>query len=81
MVGYLPTGHDGAVNAELTPFLALHFRGARFDDDTGMPVETLGELVAYGELVAEVAHFVFLAQNPERQRVPKGFAGRFRLYS
>lgn len=72
-------GHDGTVNAELAPFLSLHFRGARFDDDQGMPVETLGELMAYRELVAEVARSVFLSQNPERQRVPKGFADRLRL--
>lgn len=65
--------------AELTPFLALHFRGARFDADAGMPVETLGELVAYRELVTEVARLVFLDRNPDRQRVPKRFTDRLSL--
>lgn len=72
-------GHDGAVAPELTPFLALHFRGDRFDADAGMPVETLGELVAYRELVTEVARLVFLERNPDRQRVPKGFTDRLSL--
>lgn len=71
--------HDGAVAPELTPFLALHFRGARFDADAGMPVETLGELVAYRELVTEVARLVFLGRHPDRQRVPKGFTDRLSL--
>lgn len=64
---------------ELTPFLALHFRGPRFDESSGMPVETLGELVAYRDLVAEVARLLFLERHKERQRVPKGFADRLRL--
>lgn len=67
------------MDADLTPFLTLHFRGARFDDEQGMPVEALGELVAYRDLVAEVARSVFLGQHSERRRVPKGFADRFRL--
>jgi hypothetical protein len=67
------------VAPELTPFLALHFRGDRFDADAGMPVETLGELVAYRELVTEVARLVFLDRNPDRQRVPKGFTDRLSL--
>lgn len=71
--------HDGAVTAELNPFLALHFRGARFDAEPGMPVEALGELVAYRELVTEVARLVFLDRNPDRQRVPKGFTDRLSL--
>lgn len=65
--------------AELNHFLALHFRGARFDAGSGMPVEALGELVAYRELVMEVARLVFLEHNPDRQRVPKGFTDRLSL--
>ncbi len=79
MVSGSPARHDGAVAADLMPFLTLHFRGARFDGEHGMPVETLGELVAYRDLVAEVARSVFLDQNRQRQRVPKGFSDRFRL--
>lgn len=67
------------VPAQLNPFLALHFRGARFDAEPGMPVEALGELVAYRELVTEVARLVFLDRNPDRQRVPKGFTERLSL--
>jgi len=64
---------------ELNPFLALHFRGGRFDADPGMPVEALGELVAYRDLVTEVARLVFLIRNPDRQRVPRGFTDRLSL--
>lgn len=67
------------MNSELTPFLALHFRGSRFDTEAGMPVDALGELVAYRELVIEVARSLFLQQNPDRKRVPKGFADRLQL--
>lgn len=71
--------HDGPVATELTPFLELHFRGVRFDAEPGMPIEALTELVAYRELVTEVARLVFLQWNPERQRVPKGFTKRLSL--
>ncbi len=67
------------MNTELTPFLALHFHGSRFDSDAGMPVDALGELVAYRELVIEVARSLFLQQHPDRKRVPKGFADRLQL--
>lgn len=44
-----------------------------------MPVEVLTELVAYRDLVAEVARHLFLSDHPARQRVPKGFTESFSL--
>lgn len=37
------------------------------------------KLVAYRDLVAEVARHLFLQGNPARQRVPKGFTDSFSL--
>ncbi len=59
-------------------FIALHMRGRRFDQP-GMPVGALAELAAYRDLVLEVAKELFRADNPERLRVPKGFADRLDL--
>lgn len=77
----MPAGprHDEDVDADIQPFLSLRFQGGRFDAGTGMPVETLGELVAYRELLLEVARLRFLAANPGRRRAPKGFNSRLAL--
>jgi len=58
-------------------FLKPKFEGARFAGL--MPVESLVELSAYRELVLEVARAIFYERNPERKRVPKGFAEALRL--
>ncbi|WDP99053.1 hypothetical protein PVK74_24830 [Micromonospora chalcea] len=63
---------------EPAPFVELRMKGQRFDHP-GMPVEALSELVAYRELLVEVAKALFLRNNPGRQRVPKGFVERLRL--
>lgn len=63
----------------MTTFVSLHLHGPRFDAGPGMPVEVLAELVAYRDLVAEVARHLFLQGNPARQRVPKGFTDSFSL--
>ncbi|MEU4472200.1 hypothetical protein [Micromonospora sp. NPDC023888] len=63
---------------EPEPFVELRMRGQRFDHP-GMPVEALSELVAYRELLVEVAKALFLRSHPGRQRVPKGFVERLRL--
>lgn len=44
-----------------------------------MPVETLGELSAYRDLVFGVAKELFRTAHPTRQRVPRGFAERLQL--
>lgn len=61
-----------------SPFVSLIFRGARFDA-AAMPVEALPEISAYRELVLAVAREIWLAQNPARQRTPKGFEAGFML--
>lgn len=55
------------------------FRGGRFDRGEGMPVEALPEVVAYAEIVTELAKSLFKQRNPGRQRVPRGFEDRLRL--
>lgn len=42
-----------------------------------MPLEVLGDLAAFREMVLEVAKWKFLARNPNRQRVPRGFSDHF----
>lgn len=59
-------------------FARLRLMGGRFDGD-GMPVETLGELAQYRELVIGVAREMFLNEHPERKRVPRGFTDRLQL--
>lgn len=44
-----------------------------------MPVEALPELPAYRDIVLAVAKALYQAQNPQRQRLPKGFEASFRL--
>lgn len=61
------------------PFLTLVFKGGRFENNGGMPVEALPELVAYRELVVAVARALWQENNPGRQRLPKGFEKSFKL--
>jgi hypothetical protein len=61
-----------------SPFVTLIFRGARFEGAV-MPLETLIELAAYRDLVLTTAKALFLAKNPGRERVPKGFEAGLRL--
>jgi len=44
-----------------------------------MPVQALSEVVAYQEVVTEVAKALFFRLNPRRLRVPRGFVDRFGL--
>jgi hypothetical protein len=44
-----------------------------------MPLEALVELGAYRELVLGVAKELFRTSNPQRQRVPRGFAAGLQL--
>jgi hypothetical protein len=59
-------------------FARLRLIGGRFDG-AGMPVEALGELVAYQDLVVGVAKEVFRAEHPDRQRLPSAFGERLQL--
>jgi len=60
------------------PFVTLVFRGGRFHE-AAMPLEALPELSAYRDLVLAVAKTIYQRENPERQRLPKGFEAGFRL--
>lgn len=59
-------------------FANLVFLGGRFDG-ARMPVDTLSELAAYRVVVLSVAKAIYLAENPRRQRLPKGFEETFQL--
>lgn len=65
-------------NPELETFVTHRLRGARFEGHA-IPVTVLPDLTAYRELVLEVARALFFLDNPERQRVPKGFDENFDL--
>lgn len=60
---------------EYTEFAHLRFRGGRFETaGVGMPVEMLADLVAYRELLLNIAKAVYRQRNPTRKRIPKRFA-------
>lgn len=61
------------------PFIQPRFVGPRFDEST-LPLSAAKDLVAYEELIAELAKHLYLAKNTDRQRVPKGFADGFHLH-
>lgn len=52
--------------------------GGRFDKK-GFPVESLGEVAAYRDLLFAVSRDVYLRGHPERERVPRGFEEEFNL--
>jgi len=52
--------------------------GARFEDG-GIPLQVLSDLSALREMVVEVAKGRYLAENPNRQRAPRGFADKIDL--
>ncbi len=75
------TQRDGILGAMVQPtdpFARLRLTGARFNEGS-VPVETLVELAAYRELVVGVAQELFRERNPDRQRIPRGFADRLQL--
>lgn len=59
-------------------FVTLIFRGARFEN-AAMPIPALSELMAYRDIVLAVARSLFLAENPDRLRLPRGFESGFAL--
>ena len=61
------------------PFIQPRFVGRRFDEHT-LPLSAAKDLAAYEELVVELAKYLYLRKNPDRQRVPKGFADGFHLH-
>lgn len=60
------------------PFVELHLYGDRFRHHH-MPLAALSELVAYQDLLVEVAKGLFKAANPDRERVPARFSDKLQL--
>ncbi len=54
-------------------FLAPRLSGSRFEDHT-LPVSILEDFTALEELIIEVAKGIYIKENPNRRRVPKGFS-------
>jgi hypothetical protein len=63
---------------EKNRFVTLIFRGSSFEG-AAMPVPALAEIMAYRDIVLAVARSIFLADNPERSRLPRGFEASFEL--
>lgn len=55
-------------------FLRPRLRGARFADGA-IPLEIFADLIALREMVIEVAGWRYIQEHPDRQRLPRGFAG------
>ncbi len=54
-------------------FIAPKLKGSRFDDHT-LPVNILEDFTSLEELLIEVAKGIYLSENINRKRVPKGFS-------
>jgi hypothetical protein len=62
-----------------TEFAKPRFTGPRFEEHT-LPVEVTVDLAAYKDLIVELAKHLYLADHPERKRVPKRFEESFALH-
>lgn len=60
------------------PFISPHLTGKRFDDHT-IPLELLEDFAAFEELLIEVAKWIYLKENNDRKRVPRGFTNGISL--
>lgn len=58
---------------ENNTFIAPKFNGYRFKDHT-LPVHILEDFIALEDLLIEVAKDIYLKENANRKRVPKGFS-------
>src|SRR5690606_12675642 len=54
-------------------FIAPRLEGSRFEDHS-LPVNILEDFTALEELLIEVAKGIYLSENLNRKRVPKGFS-------
>lgn len=61
---------------EQVSFAELIFKGKRFDSQT-LPVDVLPELVHYKAIIQKLAGELWKEENPDRRRLPKGFASSF----
>lgn len=61
------------------PFIQPRFDGDRFENHT-LPLEVTADLIAYQNLVVELAKRLYISEHSNRQRVPKGFGADFQLH-
>lgn len=66
------------MNDEIRDVTTITFSGPRFDD-AGLELDVLAELLAYRKLLIETAKELWRGENPDRQRLPKGFEESIRL--
>lgn len=66
------------MNPTTTLLATLTFDGKRFDNHA-LDVDCVGELTAYKKLVLECAKELWRRDNPDRERLAKGFEERFML--
>lgn len=60
-------------------FLKPRLVGGRFDEHT-LPLDVLKDWAAFEELVIEVAKDIYLKENKDRKRTPRGFTDDFSLH-
>lgn len=60
-------------------FLKPRLVGGRFDEHS-LPVDVLKDWAAFEELVIEVAKDIYLKENKDRKRTPRGFTDDFSLH-
>lgn len=65
--------------AEHVSFLEFVYQNGRFARHS-VPVDSLGELAALQKLIREVARQIYLQENENRDRVPRGFPEAATLY-
>lgn len=53
-------------------FFRLHFKGARFDGHE-IPLDVLRDLSVLNDIILDIAVKKYMASNPKRQRLPRGF--------
>lgn len=61
------------------PFIQPRFVGPRFEEHT-LPLSAAKDLAAYEELVLELAKHLLRQKQPDKIRLPKGFANNFSLH-
>jgi hypothetical protein len=67
---------DASMNQDR--FLAPRLVGARFDQHS-LPLEILKDFAVFEEMLLEVSKWQFLASNPDRKRIPRGFSSGLEL--
>lgn len=68
-----------ALSLMATQFVQPRFTGARFNEHT-LPLELTKDLLAYQELVRELARHLYLEDHKKRKKLPKKFNPDFQLH-